>query len=108
MPKGTARGEHQEGEDVGGVLGRQGEVVSLALVTPQTPAQAVVENLRRVADQIEAGDTVVDRGVMVLQDRRSGEITLVELADGHSVCSEDIGLLQFAIQMRWDKFQGRL
>lgn len=82
--------------------------MSLALVNTQTPAQAVVENLRRVADQIERGDTVCDRGVMVLQDRRSGEVTLVELAEGFSVASEDIGLLQFAIQMRWDKFRGRL
>lgn len=83
-------------------------MVSLAVVQTETPTEEIVRNLRRVADEIESGARICDRGVMILQDRRSSEVVLVELAESSSLCSEDIGLLQFAVQMRWDKFRGRL
>lgn len=82
-----------------------------AVVKLQTPLErsrdAVVANLREFADRIEEGTVAAERGMLILQDRVSTDVTVVCLAPEAMLCSDELGLLQMAQHMRWDEFNRR-
>lgn len=75
------------------------------LHTPEKRARdEVVASLREFADRIEEGTLHAERGMLILQDRATSDVTVVCLASSTMTCSEELGLLSLAQHMRWGEF----